>query len=57
MRYMPLVRLLRKELCLAVGLLIRVQKALAKLSLEGDEAVGASIVHHAVEAPLAAARF
>ena len=32
--------------------LIRVQKALAKLSLEGDEAVGASIVHHAVEAPL-----
>lgn len=32
--------------------LIRVQKALAKLSLEGDEAVGATIVHHAVEAPL-----
>ena len=32
--------------------LIRVQKALSKLSLEGDEAVGASIVHHAVEAPL-----
>lgn len=32
--------------------LIRVQKSLAKLSLEGDEAVGASIVHHAVEAPL-----
>ena len=32
--------------------LIRVQKALNKLSLEGDEAVGASIVHHAVEAPL-----
>ena len=32
--------------------LIRVQKALTKLSLEGDEAVGASIVHHAVEAPL-----
>ncbi len=32
--------------------LIRVQKALEKLSLEGDEAVGASIVHHAVESPL-----
>jgi chaperonin GroEL len=32
--------------------LIRVQKALNKLSLEGDEAVGVSIVQHAVEAPL-----
>ena len=32
--------------------LIRVQKALEKLSLEGDEAVGVSIVHHAVESPL-----
>ena len=32
--------------------LIRVQKALEKLSLEGDEAVGASIVHHADESPL-----
>ena len=30
--------------------MIRVQKALEKL--EGDEAVGASIVHHAVESPL-----
>jgi chaperonin GroEL len=32
--------------------LIRVQRALNKLSLEGDEAVGVSIVQHAVEAPL-----
>ena len=31
--------------------LIRVQKSLAKLSLEGDEAVGASIVHHAEKLP------
>ena len=32
--------------------LIRVQKAISKLSLEGDEAVGASIVQKAIEAPL-----
>jgi chaperonin GroEL len=32
--------------------LIRAQKALANLKLEGDEAIGAQIVHRAVEAPL-----
>lgn len=32
--------------------LIRVQKVIDKLDLDGDEAVGASIVKHAVEAPL-----
>jgi chaperonin GroEL len=32
--------------------LIRAQKALASLKLEGDEAIGAQIVHRAVEAPL-----
>ncbi len=32
--------------------LIRVQKAIDKLSLEGDEAVGASIINSAIEAPL-----
>ena len=32
--------------------LIRAQKALANLTLEGDEAIGAQIVHRAVEAPL-----
>ena len=32
--------------------LIRVQKAISKLSLEGDEAVGAAIVQKAIEAPL-----
>jgi len=32
--------------------LIRAQKALANLKLEGDEAIGAGIVHRAVEQPL-----
>jgi chaperonin GroEL len=32
--------------------LIRVQKAIDKLSLDGDEAVGAAIIHNAIEAPL-----
>ena len=32
--------------------LIRAQKALGNLKLEGDEAIGAQIVHRAVEAPL-----
>ncbi len=32
--------------------LIRAQKALTNLKLEGDEAIGAQIVHRAVEAPL-----
>jgi chaperonin GroEL len=32
--------------------LIRAQKALANLKLEGDEAIGVQIVHRAVEAPL-----
>ena len=32
--------------------LIRVQKAIDKLSLDGDELVGAAIIHNAIEAPL-----
>ena len=32
--------------------LIRAQKSIDKLSLEGDEAVGASIIYNAIEAPL-----
>ena len=32
--------------------LIRVQKSINKLELEGDEAVGAAIIHSAIEAPL-----
>ena len=36
----------------AEALLIRAQKALDSMKLEGDEAVGAEIVRRAVESPL-----